>query len=263
MGYLTACGLASDICDLLTFARGTLISWVYYDLVSDSGERLFSHHVPAVTRPYSAGLPLISPGHKRTRELRFIVESLSPYRRLRTEHGSRAVVQAFAEVRGAGFMDTRALLAVSLIEYLLDRDAAAHGELTVLPDDVFVGGIDQLRKGIREASRKAYPGAGAKQIKELVAGRARGFNWTALGRRLIRTAKRLSVPLTAAEVEAFLRTRSDLVHRLQFSTSDKLQEFLLLLSILDRLVLGLLHYDGKHFDVRSLGTYVKSPHHDA
>ena len=81
-----------------------------------------------------------------------------------------------------------------------------------------------------------------------------GFNWTSPKQRLRKMAGRLGISadeLPQEEIQHILDTRNSLVHKLQFYTEDKWGEYLRLVWIVDRLVIGLLEYDGFYRDARS------------
>ena len=248
LGFDDARQTVSDLSDLWSLAAGTFCNWVYCDYLSPSGERAFSFHVPAVTRGYSGGLPLI---HLNDRETKAFVErSFAAYRELRESREFRTIVQAICEVRGQGYLDTRALLCVCLVEFILGIDARIHGGLTILPEEVFEPEIPRLQREVAEGTRRVFPDVGEVQIQQL-SGHVKGFNWTSPRSRLKRMAKRLGITLTKNDVQKYLDTRNELVHRLRFHTEDRWSEFTHLVSVLDRLILGLLRYPDAYIDVRT------------
>ena len=129
MGFDAACQFASDLCDLCALARGTLVNWICCDAAAADGQHVYSYHYPAVTRAYAGGLPLVDPQASALELKVFLEACFSKYRELRSSRHFRTVVHAMCEARGAGFLDTRSLVCVSLLELLLGKDAMEHGEI--------------------------------------------------------------------------------------------------------------------------------------
>ncbi|HEY0872961.1 MAG TPA: hypothetical protein VGD94_05775 [Vicinamibacterales bacterium] len=250
IGFDSARLLASDLCDLCSVARGTLVNWICCDAVDADGHRTHSYHFPAVTRPYAEAKPLIDP-HTPLDLKAFIEACFTKYRELRTTREFRTVVHAACEARAAGFLDTRSLVCVSLLEHILGKDAVLHGEATLIDPDVFEVTLPSLASDVERAVRRAFPDAGDDQIQQIT-NHVHGFNWSSPRRRLKRAAARLGFTIPKQEIEALLATRNDLVHRLQFHTKDRFGEYSRLVWVLDTLILGLLGYEGVYLDARNL-----------
>jgi hypothetical protein len=236
VGLQAAIELAGDVCELCSLARGTVIGWICCDLVTATGEQRYSHHIPALLYPYAGGLPLIDP--RFPRELKeFLETGLAPYRELRGTYEFRTVVHASCMVRGHGFLDTRALTCVSLLEHILLKDAELHGGVTVLPEGLFKERLPKLMAGVKALLQLGFPDAVNEQIAQIT-GHVQGFNWSSPRQRLRRMAKRIGIAhteLSSAEIDRILDTRNSLVHRLKFFTEDRVGEYLRLVWILDRL----------------------------
>jgi hypothetical protein len=198
VGFDAARQLASDLCDLCSLGFGTLTTWLCCDVLTRNGEWKYSYHYPALARPYIAGFPLID----RTSALEvkaFLEECYSTYVALRKDRDFRAVVHALCDVRGTAFLDTRALLCVSLLEHIIGKDAREHEALTVLPTAQFCDGEQELRKGVEFAVQRAFPNADKKQLEQMV-GHVSGFNRTSPSARLKQMAARLGINFTSKEV---------------------------------------------------------------
>jgi hypothetical protein len=61
----------------------------------------------------------------------------------------------------------------------------------------------------------------------------------------------LGSSIEKAEVQRLSEARNDLVHRGRFSTAKPFEEVCVVMSVLDRLVMGLLEYTGPHIDSRT------------
>lgn len=250
IGFEAARRLASDVSDLCSLGKGTLINWICCDAVDGAGQCIYSYHYPALARPFGEGAPLIDPHTPLDLKL-FIEECLPQYRTLCSTREFRTVIHASCEARGPGFLDTRSLVCVSLLEQILGKDAVEHGEVTLVEEHVFQAAIPRLRDEVADAVRRALPSANEDQVNQIT-NHVRGFNWSSPRGRLKRTAARLGFVIPRSEIEAILATRNDLVHRLQFHTEDKLGEYRRLVWVLDTLILGLLGYQGAYVDARNM-----------
>jgi hypothetical protein len=249
IGFDAARQVASDLCDLCSLARGTLVNWICCDAVGADGQRAYSYHYPAVSRSYAGASPLIDP--RAALELKAFLEAcFSKYQELRSSRELRTVVHAMCEARGDGFLDTRSLVCVSLLEHVLGKDAAVHGGTSVLDEEIFEIALPSLTAEVAAVVRRVFPDATDDQLTQMT-NHVRGFNWSSPRRRLKRTAARLEFQIPKNEVDAVLATRNDLVHRLEFHTEDRLTEYRRLVWVLDRLVLGLLGYEGVYLDARN------------
>jgi hypothetical protein len=106
LSFPAAQELVADLSALLSIADGTLISWIYCDQVTRSGERVFSFHYPAVTRPHNSALPLISPEPSTDLPL-FLETTFQRFRAKREEWRLWRFSRAYADIRTTGFLETR------------------------------------------------------------------------------------------------------------------------------------------------------------
>jgi hypothetical protein len=63
--------------------------------------------------------------------------------------------------------------------------------------------------------------------------------------------KTLNVDIPKRDVKAFIRTRDSLAHEMQLRTTEKTDEYRMVMNVVDRLILGLLRYVGPYADCRT------------
>jgi hypothetical protein len=238
--------LVADLCALLSIAHGTLINWIYCDQAMASGERVYWFHYPAITGSYNGALPLIHPDY-RTDLPNFLQAAFDPFTQKREERGLRRVSQAYSGFRTTGFLEARGLQALSLIEYIIGTDARLRGQEVLLPEPQFNAVLGRLQSTMRPLLRLAFPDMTPDQAGQMVA-HLQGLNYSSFARRVQGAVDHLKATIDRGEIRRLKRTRNDLVHRMVFSTADQMGEFVHILSVLDRLVMGLLGYRGPYFD---------------
>jgi hypothetical protein len=238
--------LVSDLCSVLSLAEGTLVNWIFCEQRDADGNPLFAVHHPAVTRPYNGALPLIDP--RPPHEMPTFVEGVfGRYRDLKESYRLGATTRAWVDVRTTGFLETRCLQLLSVMEFVIGRVAVLNGREFIMDDDTFQAKLGPLRRAISDVLCLAFPSL-AKQAATRMTEHLRGLNFTTFKRRLREAANEFRVELDQADVEAITATRNELVHRAGFVTDKPMNEFQRVQSVLDRLLLGLLGYRGPHID---------------
>ena len=241
--------IAADLCSVLSIAQGTLIGCIYVERVSLPDDVAFACHYPAVTRPHNGALPLIDPNEES--DLTRFVETVSATFRLNeAERGLRVLARAIADVRTTGFLESRALQVSSLIEFIVSRDADINQRAFIFDAKAF--GKKEKRSRPRQASLAAVlPDADAKKL-ETMSRHVPALNRTPFIDLLAATSSSLRAKIPTDDFRKFIATRNALVHRGTFATTAPWDEFRLMLSIVDRLILALLEYRGPYIDARIL-----------
>jgi hypothetical protein len=241
----------SDLCALLSIANRTLITWVYCDQVTTAGERQYSFHFPAKTGQYNGGLPLISPNMSADLP-RFVELTFEPFRTKKEDWSLLAFSRAYSDLRSTGFLDTRCLQAGCLIDFLTGIDAAVADDATVLPESEFSARLPRLCSALQKILLLAFP-ALTNESANGMAQHARFMNYRTFQQKIERTSRRLRVVLRSDDIKPVIETRNSLVHRMRFQTvGNEWVEFARTLSVLDRLLMGLLEYQGPYIDPLTL-----------
>jgi hypothetical protein len=238
--------LVGDLCSVLSLAQGTLVNWIFCEQRDAAGQAVFAVHHPAVTRGYSGALPLIDP--RSPKEMPTFVEAVfGRFRELKTSYQLPVVSRACSDVRTTGFLETRCLQLLSIMEFVIGRNAVFGGQEFIMDDRQFQKRLGALKRAISELLCLAFPELG-KQKANRMTEHLRGLNFTTFRRRLRGAATSFGVHLDNEQVEAIAATRNELVHRAAFATDDEMKEFQRVQSVLDRLLLGLLGYRGPYID---------------
>jgi hypothetical protein len=238
--------LVADLCSLLSIAQGTFVNWIFCEQRDATGRALFAAHHPAVTRPYNGALPLIDP--RPPEELPDFIEGVfGRFRDLKDSYQLAVISRACTDVRTDGFLETRCLQLLSVLEYIIGRNAALQGREFVMDNQAFQEALGRLRRGISALLCLAFPSL-SKRDANLMTEHLRGFNYTTFKRRLWAAAAKFGVHLDQADVDPLADTRNELVHRAAFATEERLLEFRRVQSVVDKLLMGLLGYRGPYID---------------
>jgi hypothetical protein len=246
IGLERARTIAGELCELFSIALGTNVNWFYCEARSDdSVTSEYSLHYPAIAAPFRGGQPLIDPRESRDVAL-FIEGCHARFREIRSEWDLGAVCHAFTECRGTAFLDSRTLIAAALIDAMAGREASRRNATKIMHTSP--AQRRKIRKALCESLVSNLPAATDAQLAEIMA-HASQLWWTSVRRRIEMLAETFGVTISPNELTKFVRTRNRLAHYLRFDSDDRVQEHLLVLSILDRLVLGILGYRGPYMDV--------------
>ncbi len=237
-----------NLCKLLTIATGTLISWICVDVVSEHNSVLFTEHHPAVTRRYT-GAALIDP--RKPGDLKLFIESTYlRYTELEPTYQLSKAISAYVDARASGFLETRALVLTTLVDYLTGILANKEGKTLILPADQFESKFDELCKRIAAQIKETFPNMAMEQVRSMAV-KSKGFNYRAYKNKLRLLKRRFKIPLREEEIDDFGESRNHLVHYMRFQSNDPFEfrlEFRRMLHLLDRILLSMLGYEGYYLN---------------
>jgi len=253
-------GVASkmdELCRLLSLARGTKITWITAEECMKDGK---AHRIilrNAVTRPFSS-LPLIDPRNPQDTAL-FIEKVYPSYLKLRDSYNLNIAIEQYLDAkRETVYLETRALTAVSLLDFLQGRYASPRGL------DKIASFSDKEQKQIRLCLKRTMeslrPNIHGDKFKEVLGEdtlQEMMEKTSELDRRsylnmLKLWAQDLKLDISEDELSEVKHTRNTLVHGAKFQLSDpinKTREYFRVIRLIDQVFLKLLGYDGYFIDV--------------
>jgi hypothetical protein len=114
--------IVDRLCTLLSFCRGTMITWTSYEIRDASDAVLTTHLISAKTKQYSP-MPVIPENYGRQTAV-FVHEVFDRYVEIEDIFQMPAVIRARLDVNDSNvFLDTRAMVGAALIEFLMTRCA--------------------------------------------------------------------------------------------------------------------------------------------
>lgn len=240
--------LIADLCELLTFARGTLISSPYFDVVSSDDTVVYSEHRSAITRPYVTD-PVIDP--RTIEDTKTFVESVyDRYVELEAIYQLVKVVHIFVDVRHSGFIETRGLALIGIFEHLVEIFVGQNGCDTIIDAPTLKQRRKELKDQTAELVGKLFPTLNDEQLGEVV-GRMLDFNNCPLRNKLASLIAHFRVPIADGEIDTFIKTRNRLVHTLAFGTAEPAAEFRKMIELLDKLLLRMFGYEGYYINAET------------
>lgn len=239
----------TDLCLLLSLARGTLITWLYYDVVHSEGEVIATIHKHPKTREYTGSMPVID--SRLPNDIKQFVETTyTRTKELDPTYNFRLIVHSYIEVRGNAFLEIRMLALSSLIDLIVTTHSGEAGYETITDPSEFEAKEKELEAQTRKLIRAIFPNLNHDKVNSMAA-KTKGFNYPSFKGKIKRFSREYEVPLQRNEITDFVDTRNKLVHSMKFRTDNPANEYFAAVHLLDRMLLCLLEYEGYYIDVTS------------
>jgi hypothetical protein len=238
--------IIDTLCDVISVARGTLISWTSYDVNTPENGLSQSRYRDSVTRRF-VGIELIHRSNGRhTKE--FLERSFSRCQELEPGFAIRRIARAFTETRDGPFIESRSLLIGVLTEYLASVQARLDNRTYFLNNDLFNSRWNIFKIEATTALTATYPEITPKHLPAML-GNMRGLNRRPFSWKLNNLAKWLDIKFDQGEIERFVEIRNKLAHEGRFpETGTPSEHYKKMQHIMDRLMLRLLDYHGPYYD---------------
>lgn len=244
----------SDLCYLLSVARGTIIQWIYRDEYDDAGSCVARTHASTVTKPYCP-LAVIDP-ESASDTKRFLEQTYPVYISKRDDYRLiRGTIDAYLDAKAENdYLETRAVKLAVAMEMLKNvfvaQPSAAAKEFIVEEKDFesVVGPISEAMERVLEEN-----GINDKSDRRALSNKPkiRGLNRRSFRYCLVKLCETLELNVSAQDLDLFVKCRNELIHKGRFhcslvtnKTEDKVKEFGFLVTFMDRLFLKLLGYNG-------------------
>jgi len=232
--------ILDDVCLLLSFARGTYMSWVYRDAFDKGGRLIASFSRNGYTKPFHGTEPLID-STKNPEDLRYFLETCcGAYREAKDVLGLKLSLEYYIEAKSLVLMEPKYLTAFLPLEVLSSRYPERR---IILTKKEFKTVRVEVAKLIQSLSlNKGKTSQLTKNISAL--------NNIPIRQSLKGLFENLSVRLTDAELGRLIRLRNKIVHEGIWGDDEPSHypDYKKLVSILDRTLLKILGYDGYFLD---------------
>ncbi|MCK4822029.1 hypothetical protein KA005_40070 [bacterium] len=237
--------VVDTLCKLLSLARGTKINWIYYDGYDANGDKILSYHKNSVNRQYTS-LSVIDPRNPNE-TASFIEEVYNNYLNRENLYGLDKAIEAYLDAKiEAVYLESRALKAVVVLEFLKGKYAKTNKVEMILPGCHF----KKVIRNIKSLLKQQFENMSLSQNRlEEMNTRMAELNRKSFGVILDAMFTDLDVKITEDELSRLIKVRNSLIHRASFVTKDYWQEYTLLISILDRIFLKILDYNGVYLDI--------------
>lgn len=235
------------VCALFSLGQGSAVVWLYRESLAGAGNIVATHCVDAITKPHGAAHRLIADGDL----CGFVQATFPAWDSADEKWGIRNAILGYTDAKiQVDYHELRALKMAIVIEHLKSVFLDRTGREYILPDDVFQAAFRELRRGVTNALKDAFPGQLGQTLEQLAAGVA-GMNRTSFRNALRGVAAELRLPLEKEELDALVPVRNRLVHAMRFADDiplSHIEQYNLLTTFTGRLLLAALEYDGSYYD---------------
>jgi hypothetical protein len=232
--------MASDICRLLSLARGTQVSWISCDAIAASGEHIRSKLRDVVTRGYTP-VYLIGPlPDDRTSD--FVEHSYPRLEIAESQWDVLSVLRAYLDARvESDYLESRALKQIVCIEMLTKSVLSSNDSLTILPDGEFKEHLGTLRLRFRKLLEETYPNASPEAIGMMV-NHVQGANWYPFRRSIKMLCSETGVSVNARVISRICDIRNSIVHygELKRELGEPFEQYKLLDSFVGKTLVNIL-----------------------
>lgn len=238
-----------ELCRLLSLARGTKITWINAEecIEDEKAHRIILRN--HVTWPFSS-FPLIDPRNLQDTAL-FIEKVYPTYLKLRDSYNLDIAIEQYLDAkRETAYLETRALAAVSLLDFLQGQYASPR-RLDKIVSNFCKEKRKQLRNHLKEYLVELLPCIDGSALNEMVE-KVSELNRRSYLNLLILWVRDLELDMSQDELSRVKDTRNSLVHGAKFLSGDstgKIREYFRVIRLIDQVFLKLLGYDGHFVDV--------------
>jgi len=234
------------LCDVMTVARGTLVNWISFDVITSESELPYSRYRNSVTRDFSE-IELINNSDPQNTKS-FIEKGFSRCQEIAPDFQIRQIARAFTETRGGPFIESRSLLIGVLVEYIASVRARLDNRTFFLNDGSFESKWDAFKAEILTTLKLTYPQI-TKNYLSVMVSNLKGLNHRPFSWKLNDLAIWLGINFEKGEIERFIETRNKLAHEGRFpETGIPAEHYQRMQHLIDRVILRLFDYHGPYYD---------------
>jgi hypothetical protein len=238
--------IVDTLCDVMTVARGTLVSWTSFDVNVLRSKLPYSRYRNSVTRRF-VGIELIN-NTERQYTKSFLERSFSRCQEIAPDFQVRKIARAFTETRDGPFIESRSLLIGVLVEYIASVRARIDDRIYFLDNETFDSKWDAFKANVMTMLTATYPEIAEKHLPAMLSS-IKGLNRRPLSWKLNDLAKWLGIKFEPGEVEKFVETRNRLAHEGRFpETGTPIEHYQRMQHFMDRVILRLFDYHGPYYD---------------
>ncbi|NJD01809.1 MAG: hypothetical protein FIA99_04255 [Ruminiclostridium sp.] len=240
-------GIISNLCCLLSLAKGCNINWIYYDMFSEDAY-IFSRHENRVTKTFGT-LELIPELPGKDLEY-FINKTYQRYAELKESLELEKAIAEFSDSKiESDYLEFRALKLTITVEHIKSCFLRIIGKEFIIDNEKFNVNSDQIVALIEKALKDIFIDEDIKKI-ELMAVHSKGFNYCTLGRALSMLCNCYKININSKERSRFKEIRDNLVHRVIFNNEigTPWAQYCFLMTFVGRILLSVLDYDGYFYD---------------
>ena len=236
------------LCQLLSVARSTFISWGTCKIKDSDGNIVYELYGNTLTRPFH-GNKLINDVSEDT--VRFLKSAWKAYDMYEEIFDIKRFLYGYADTYMNSFIETRSLNIAVLTDNISSRWAFREGRMKFIDEEVFNKNLSKLNNGIRALLKSEVEDIKGHYLPAMLS-KISGFNRRPLDWKLKRFRKAFNCPISDNEIQHFIHIRDSLAHTSLFPEDvNSTEAFLFMRHFLDRIVLSLFGYSGIYFDMEN------------
>lgn len=243
--------IAVSICQLLSIAQGSIVEWINYTELAESGKEVARYFEDRVTKPYCPYM-LIEP-HKVGQ---FIDDAYNGFQEFQESAWEciRLIRLYLSGIDHSQFLEIRAIMLSATVEALKDN----FEEIAPAPDkDARLQKYELIRKVIKDNVQD-------KADRKLAYNAICSIKRPGFRTEIERLLEYLNIKVDSEEISNFIASRDKLIHTAKFKTAalgitNYFTEYLSILGLVDRIMLRLIGYKGEYVDRRSHDTLKIAP----
>jgi hypothetical protein len=233
---------------LLSIARSTFINWGACKIINNDGDIIYELYGNAITKPFH-GNDLINELPAETES--FLKSSWLAFDKYEEIFDLKRLIYGYLDTYMNTYIETRCLNIAALTDGLASRWAVHENREYFFEEKVFQKKLPKLKKGIHVLLDIIYDKIKKSYIQVMLS-KTKNFNRRPLDWKLKRLRKAFQCPVTDEEIKQFVYIRDSLAHSALFPDDvDNKESFLFMRHFPDRIVLSVLGYSGKYFDMEN------------
>ncbi len=243
---------AEDICTIMSLASGNHVTWIETRTYDTQGRWLSSIHRASVTRAYVPH-PLLDP-HNGTALQNLASRGLPALRKWDRELGTemdprplRNAIRLALDARSEStYLQSRTLAAVTVMELLTSKLMIKRNTTTLVSELVFDKVKKVVTRGLDEALNYLPE---SNTVLQSMKEKLNELNRVTLRKQLRKLIAETGVDVDTQELDAYIKVRNSIVHTGDYAKQlerTPIQQHWTVLEFVDRVLLGLLGYQGKY-----------------
>lgn len=228
--------LINNMCTLLSYARGTYINWLYYDVYSLRNKQVVRTYCQnSYTRPFNGATPVINKFPPNDTKY-FVEKCYKKYKKYKITSGFNLAIEFCVESKALIWLEQKYLAAFLTLEVLNDSNI---GRKFIMKMNEF----KKLQKSIIQLVN-SHPTDNA--IKNAMRKKVIEINRYPLKMCLDKLLANLTIDATKFNLKRIIKLRNNIVHQGSFAEAniDHYQDYLKLMNLLDSIILKLMEYNG-------------------
>ena len=208
--------VATDICYVLSVARGSKVNWVYREARSFEGHLIERVHRTAITKQYSPCAPIKANGEFCRETVSLLTNGLAIYQARREQlRLDKGVIDAYLDAKvEADFLETRGAkisIAIEMLKSTFLKKPELGGREYVIERSAFEAILSALESSVNDVLEKAGVAPDDRKAISGV-GKLRALNRRSFRSVLLKVLRFIDFRPPDREVALFLASRNKLVH---------------------------------------------------